>query len=443
MREFAQLRARGPQALGPSTVPCPSASTPRAPSGMEGSVFSIGTMRSGRRHRTGSVPHDRLRVLMVDDEARESFRELASALRTAGVSVVRAAPANAPRLSFAGRIADWLIFGPTSRTKSALTDSSRASRAERQALLDPPTRDVHAPEHVAANLAATPEWSALAKVRPDLDPTLIYDKLATTQFAEGLGIGVPRTWRSPESAQYPVVVKARHGFGGRNVRMAYDASELTDAWTSLSALEPRGAFVQEFIPGGVTSTGGVAFRGEVLTVGAWNVFPHPNEPLGPPASVTMVDDSAAIESTRRLVQALGYTGMFNLNFVHDRNGMPLLIDLNCRVFDSWQAVSDGGLDMLGTYLSALAGRTRVSLPTLRLGETFPVVRMSYVTGESWTELAASVARTTRVVWHRRKAVGPRWFVATQLRVASRLVAQSMTLARTREPRSTAGGAAPG
>jgi hypothetical protein len=63
-------------------------------------------------------------------------------------------------------------------------------------------------------------------------------------------------------------------------------------------------------------------------------------------------DRAAMEATERLLGALGYTGMFCLDFVGAEVGGPLLVDLNPRVFGSWAALQRAGVDLVTAYMYA-------------------------------------------------------------------------------------------
>lgn len=371
----------------------------------------------------------RPRVVMIDDEGRESFRELAGALRRLGFSVLRVVPPGSLDRSAQARVLDSLVFGPALDVDVSPTDDSPSAAALRRSLFAPPTVDVHAPEQVAARLALTPEWreqTRLLKIDPRLPQDLIYDKLEVSRFAQTHGVPVPEILTGTPGV-WPVVVKGRQGFGGRRVRIVSEPDRLERAVEELSDTEEGEAFVQRFLPGGVTSSGGVCDHGRVTALGVWRVFPDPDEPLGPPARITIVDDGEVAAATVRLMAALGYTGMFNLNFVHDATGTPLLIDVNCRVFGSWQAAQSAGLDVARAF-AALHGLTAPPPPArLHAGAEHPVVRIAYISGDSVTGLARSALATQAAIWERRDPLGWRWALTTEARMLRQAASQGWRL----------------
>lgn len=361
----------------------------------------------------------RPRVLLIDDEFRDSHRELAGALRRHHMQVVRVVPPGSPAPTTLGSLVDRLTFGPSVRLSHPILGASEESVEVRRQLLAPPTVDVHAPEHISSHLVTTAEWAAepaLAKVRPSLPIEMLYDKLAITRLAASVGVGVPETWTNPTSDTFPVVVKGREGFGGRQVRVARDAAELAEAWQELTAGDPTRAFVQAFHPGGVTSSGGVSREGCIISFSCWRVFPATDDPLGPPVRIAGTQDQPVLTATETLIEALGYTGMFNLNFVRDADGAPLLIDLNCRVFGSWQAVQAAGLDVMEAYAAVYAGTPAPPRHTLLTTGESPVVRVGKLDDGSVGSLLHSSVATSATVWSRHGVLGWRWALATQLRL---------------------------
>src|SRR4029079_2586392 len=84
------------------------------------------------------------------------------------------------------------------------------------------------------------DFPVLARERAALAPALVLlpdeeasvrmsDKLEAHHFFVANGIASPRSWAPdevPGDARYPVLVKAREGFGSRNIHRAADAAEL-------------------------------------------------------------------------------------------------------------------------------------------------------------------------------------------------------------------------
>lgn len=378
------------------------------------------------------VKKGRQRVLLIDDEFRDSHRELAGALRRNRMQVVRVVPPGSPRPTTLGGLIDRLTFGPSVKLSHPILGGSEESSEMRRRLLSPPTVDVHAPEHISSQLVTTPEWAAqpeLAKIRPSLPNEMIYDKLAVTRLAESVGVSVPETWTEPTTDTFPVVVKGREGFGGRQVRVAHDAAELTEAWEELTAGDPTRAFLQRFHPGGVTSSGGVSREGRIISFSSWRVFPADSDPLGPPVRIAGVEDQQVLSATETLLDALGYTGMFNLNFVHGPDGVPLLIDLNCRVFGSWQAVQAAGMNVMDAYAAVYAGAPAPPRHTILTAGESPVVRIGNLDDGSAHALLQSSVSTSATAWSRRRVLGWRWTLATHLRLGGTFARLTLQRAR--------------
>ncbi len=84
------------------------------------------------------------------------------------------------------------------------------------------------------------DFPVLARERDELAPALVLlpdaevsarmsDKLDAHRFFVEIGIPSPRSWAPdevPGDARFPVLVKAREGFGSRNIFRAHDADEL-------------------------------------------------------------------------------------------------------------------------------------------------------------------------------------------------------------------------
>ncbi len=84
------------------------------------------------------------------------------------------------------------------------------------------------------------DFTVLARERAALAPALVLlpepedsarvsDKLEAHRFFEASGIPSPRSWEPeevPEDARFPVLVKAREGFGSRNIHRADDPEQL-------------------------------------------------------------------------------------------------------------------------------------------------------------------------------------------------------------------------
>jgi carbamoyl-phosphate synthase large subunit len=106
------------------------------------------------------------------------------------------------------------------------------------------------------------DFPVLARERAALAPALVLlpepedslrvsDKLDAHHFFVGEGIPSPRSWHPdevPEDARYPVLVKAREGFGSRNIHRADDAEQLAFflSYTSVPSFVQERCLGEEF-----------------------------------------------------------------------------------------------------------------------------------------------------------------------------------------------------
>lgn len=366
-----------------------------------------------------SSASDRPRVVIVDVHASDSFREFAAALRRRGVDVMHVRPAYQGRGRSVKRAIDRLA-GPIVPLHGPITGDDPATVALRREMLSAPTVDLHAIEPVLADLATTPEWQAnhaLRKLRPGVELGAVLDKWEVGQLAVAAGVRIPAASTELTTDRFPVVVKGRLGAGGIWVRVVHDADELRGAVADLGG-SAAGLYLERYHHNETgLGTAGVARDGEVLVCGAFERQPSPDEPLAPAVAIRAYRHAAAIEASERLIGALGYTGIFCLNFVPDDDDSPLLIDVNLRAFGAWVTLDELGVPILDTYLELIG--VGAAAPTMRLDEQrwAPVARIGVGVNGSWDAVWRTTRRTGSLVWRRRRTLGWGWMAGTQVRVA--------------------------
>ncbi|MGD9955364.1 MAG: ATP-grasp domain-containing protein [Candidatus Nanopelagicales bacterium] len=357
-------------------------------------------------------------MVVVDVHASDSLREFASALRRRGVDVVHLRPPYTGRGSaLKQRVDSWA--GPVVPLELDLAGDSPAAAALRRQVLASPTVDVHATEPVLARLCRTPEWSAnpaLRKVRPALDLLRVLDKWEVSRLAHDAGVRVPEAWTELVSDEYPVMVKGRLGVGGMFVRVAHDEAELERVVASYRAegVEP---FLERRYPH-VTGigTGGVCKDGRVLSLATYERMHDPERPLAPSIAIRAYHSSEAEAETERLMAAIGYTGMFCLNFVPDAEGHPLLIDVNTRAFGVWASLDLLGVPVLDSYLEMLGAGPAAPAEEVDPERWLTVARMGHVVDRSWRDALDETRTMGRVVLGQRRLLGWGWTAAAELRV---------------------------
>ena len=268
-------------------------------------------------------------------------------------------------------------------------------------------RDVQSADLIGSELAASEKWQESPRLHRvharGLSDVDVYDKLVYTRLAEKVGVSVPETWEEAWQvpAGGPVAVKTRLGSGGDGVRLVAGADEIPAALADLDVAEGTVLF-QRRIPGQVWNVGGVADRGEVLAIGAYRGIPAVNDPLGPPAETLIVDRPDLLTAARTMVEALGYRGLFQFDFLCDDEDQYYLIDINPRIWGSWAGLQAAGVDIVGNYLRLLGARITPRQGSVAIGRR---LRTSAVGPSSTRE---TVARTRRLTQDIGPVLTPAW-----------------------------------
>jgi carbamoyl-phosphate synthase large subunit len=178
----------------------------------------------------------------------------------------------------------------------------------------------------------------LARARADLgEATLLLppadvvaqmgDKYLAHETFERLGIPSPPSWlpdRLPDTLDYPVLVKAREGFGSRHIYRAHDREELDFHL----ARTPVPSFVQ------------FCCRGEEFSIDVFcdldgrclNAIPRTmiESKGGESIKGITISDDELIEHGRRVAEALPIWGPANIQCFREEDGSLLVTDVNPR-----------------------------------------------------------------------------------------------------------------
>lgn len=256
-----------------------------------------------------------------------------------------------------------------------------------------PREDVDA---FARELAAHAARLGVAAVLPATEPALV--ALAGRDAEFGCPVGVPapevvdravaKDLLEPLAAQaglrmppvadpveLPAVVKPLRRFrldGNRLTRLGQAACVETPAQLeSYFAAAPEGAYVvQPHLPGRLRAVVGVADGGRAvcsLHQAAARVYP-----IGCGASAfaeTVAVDADLDARARRLVELVGWSGIFELQFVEGADGTPYLVDVNPRVYGSVGLAVAAGHDLPAIWAGLVLGEEPTVGP-YRLGTRF-------------------------------------------------------------------------
>jgi hypothetical protein len=213
---------------------------------------------------------------------------------------------------------------------------------------------------------------------------LVNDKLHSMAALVAAGLPAPRTFRpAPDAAEaagrevgFPAIVKPSYASASRGVFVARNLTEFREAYATV-ARSYGTPIVQEYIPGpldgaflrviGVANASadvvGVHVTRTLLTL-----FPDAVLPPAVARSESNLDVSAV---TARVVKTLGITGPFLVQYKVDaRDGVPKIIEVNCKLsYRIWTAIADG-LDVPRLALQVAQGRPTVPVEPVRSGTVF-------------------------------------------------------------------------
>jgi D-aspartate ligase len=231
----------------------------------------------------------------------------------------------------------------------------------------------------------TPSWETLR---------IAYDKRCTHALAERLGLRQPWTFFPRHHGElerargrFPVVIKPAYKASVNRLTMdkawrVDDLAALRRRYEDACAqVDPAIVMVQELVPGGgdaQLSYAALCSDGRVVaSLGARRVRQYPMDFGRASSYVETIDDPSLERDAGRLLEAMRFTGMVEVEFKRDaRTGANLLLDVNPRAW-GWQS---------------LCGRAGVDFPYLlwRLanGDRIPDVRA--VPGVRWIRVATDL-----------------------------------------------------
>ncbi len=216
------------------------------------------------------------------------------------------------------------------------------------------------------------DFPVLAREREKLAPALVLlpdpevsarmsDKLEAHRFFVANGISSPRSWEPdevPENARFPVLVKAREGFGSRGIFRATDRAELEFflAYTDVPS------FVQEACLGeGFSIDVFSDLEGRCL-----NAIPRTMllSKGGESIKGASIKDSELIAHGARVAETVGIVGPANVQCFREPDGSLPVTDVNTRFGGGFPVPLAAG----GRYPELALSLARGERPEPRLGE---------------------------------------------------------------------------
>jgi predicted ATP-grasp superfamily ATP-dependent carboligase len=230
-------------------------------------------------------------------------------------------------------------------------------------------------EHQQELAPAAIPWPGLDTVRT------ICDKQRVLDAAPAFGIRVPRQVVLASSADplpelaFPIVIKPARSVGEAGgvrqkltVRHAASLGELHQVLAGQSgAAYPL--LLQERVTGPGVGVFLLIWDGVLRAT-----FSHRRLREKPPAggvsvySESVAPDEALVQRASRLLQSLGWQGVAMVEFkIDERNGEPVLMEINGRFWGSLQLAIDAGVDFPRLLLECAAGRPASAPAPYRVG----------------------------------------------------------------------------
>jgi predicted ATP-grasp superfamily ATP-dependent carboligase len=166
---------------------------------------------------------------------------------------------------------------------------------------------------------------------------------------------------------YPIVLRGTRGLAGSQVRVARSAAEAAKALGELNGESPGQPFAQAFIKGPRHLVGGFFSRGEAIRLFAQVTIDQHPAVTGPSIRVRACTDEALIQSARRLVADLGWSGMACIEFIRDEQGRFVLMEMNPRPWAALEVAERSGAGICRAFAESLAGRHVSPLHGYRTG----------------------------------------------------------------------------
>jgi glutathione synthase/RimK-type ligase-like ATP-grasp enzyme len=216
---------------------------------------------------------------------------------------------------------------------------------------------------------------------------LLRNKYTLNKFCFDNGIPVPSTYELsslsslPDSA-FPIVLKPQIGFGSRGIFRLSKKLDITEEIKKVTVKEPY--LIQEMIPDGkkVRGTFFLCYKGNILCS-----YSHERIRTSPPSGgvsvMSKMDDNATVlETGKKLLKLVGWTGLVMLEFLFDpRDGQYKIIEANPRIWGSILLSEYSGANLLTNYINICLGRKLVYKDinkTARVRWFFPVEVLNYI-----------------------------------------------------------------
>jgi carbamoylphosphate synthase large subunit len=181
----------------------------------------------------------------------------------------------------------------------------------------------------------------------------------TYRFALENGIAIPRTYfpqtvdeviALAQNLDFPCVVKKPRGTANKGNSYFYNSESLIDHYLHLTA-QDEWPVIQEFIRGEFYGFLAVAQEGEVLDGLMYKTKQQYSSAGSMSPYCVSVTEEEFINTAKRIVRLLNWTGALNIDFLQDPEGHLLMLEINPRLSGSLTFAYKLGVDLPDIYRS--------------------------------------------------------------------------------------------
>ena len=253
-------------------------------------------------------------------------------------------------------------------TASGITDKDRCDAILKTIATAPV--DVLLPVSVAGIHLVAAERQAFARqvALPPLPDSFTLDtandKTALCRFAQRNGVPVPPSLVFPDDVseyqallrlEYPVLLKPPSLGGGQGFQLFHEPQTLAKFLETNPALRRTSTrhLLQSYLPGIDIGLNVLCRNGEILASTVQENQLRASLPFGPPAGIHFVKDVQTLETGSKLLSALRWNGVANLDMVRcAASGETMLLEMNPRYWRTLMGSVYAGVNF--PYLSCLS-----------------------------------------------------------------------------------------
>ena len=171
--------------------------------------------------------------------------------------------------------------------------------------------------------------------------------------------------RIAESIGYPVLVRPSYVLGGRAMEIVYNAQELTDYMTMAAKISPEHpVLIDKYIVGKEAEIDGICDGQDAMIVGIMEhieragVHSGDSFALYPPQTLSDEVKHTIVDYAMRIGVELGIRGLYNIQFVIDRDSRVYVLEVNPRASRTVPILSKvTGVPMVAAATRIMLGET--------------------------------------------------------------------------------------